>query len=95
MQSAWVQEFNSAVVPDDMCSWAQQNSKTLMIDALDLLSCLKPFSFRSVASRVAEQMRGVAGRLQRLQGECMELHVACKDNPLLLRGSVEVCNKKQ
>ena len=23
-----------------------------------------------------------------------ELHVACKDIPLLLRGSVEVCNKK-
>ena len=32
-KSAWVQEFNSAVVPDDMCSWYQQKSKTLMIDA--------------------------------------------------------------
>ena len=49
------------------------------------------FSFRGVA----EQMHGVAWRLWRLQGECMELHVACKDNPFLLRGSVEDCNKKQ
>ena len=32
-KSAWVQEFNSAVVLDDMCKWYQQKSKTLMIDA--------------------------------------------------------------
>ena len=43
----------------------------------------------------AWRMHGVAWCLQRLQGECMELHVACKDSPFLLRGSVEDCNKKQ
>ena len=53
------------------------------------------FSFRNVAARVAEWIHGVAGCLQRLQGECMELHVTCKDIPFLLRGSVEFCNKKQ
>ena len=46
-------------------------------------------------TRVVGQMHGVVGRVQRLQGECMELHVACKDNPFLLRWSVEDCNKKQ
>ena len=45
-------------------------------------------------AKVARHMHGVSLRMQRLQGECMELHVTCKEIPFLLRGSVEVCNNK-
>ena len=62
-RSAWVQEFNSAVVPDDMCSWYQQKSKTLMIDAS--------------ASRLIE-LFGAYSVSEELQSRCMELHGACK-----------------
>ena len=75
-------DFNSVVVPEDMCSWYQQKLKTLMVDALRLIELFGAY----LVSEVLQQ---------ELQGECMELHVACKDNPFLLRGSVEDCNKKQ
>ena len=48
-------EFNNAVVPEDMCSWYQQKSKTLMIDALRLIELFGAYSVsKELQSRCME-----------------------------------------
>ena len=47
--------------------------------------CLEPRLLQPVADSSAN----------RLNVACMGLYVSCKDIPFLLRGSVEVCNKKK